>query len=331
MFKDRFMNVCRDQLNDFDFLCEMIKSHEVQQLVKIFLCMSATGQKHDEHVLCEAMMDISMLEDEIISISKEKSRVPVAEIAWSKRASHWNWVREVKSNLDEYIWVYSLLCDDWSKETFHRILLCRFLLDYSCLYPTYRPIAYYDWDVLEKKESVVLVDCGAYDGNSVLDFIERYGNNYKRIYAYEPTPKSFHKMEKSTVSHKNIVLRNSGVGEYDGILKFHSNSEASNFIIWDNPEFASISVPVVSLDNDIEMPVSFIKMDIEGSEMNALRGAKCHIVYDKPQLAICVYHLLEDLRTIPRLIHSYNKNQKFYMRNHEEGLAGELVFYADPF
>ena len=84
-----------------------------------------------------------------------------------------------------------------------------------------------------------------------------------------------------------------------------------------------------ALDNLItDEKVNFIKMDIEGSEMEALKGATKIIEISKPILAICVYHKSEDLFTIPQYIKKLNPNYKFYLRKHSNVSSHELVLYA---
>jgi len=70
-----------------------------------------------------------------------------------------------------------------------------------------------------------------------------------------------------------------------------------------------------------------IKMDIEGAEINALKGAKHIIQYTMPDLAICVYHKISDLWRIPNMLKQWVPEYKFYMRNHKERTL-ETVLYA---
>jgi hypothetical protein len=74
--------------------------------------------------------------------------------------------------------------------------------------------------------------------------------------------------------------------------------------------------------------VDFIKMDIEGAEQQALRGAEECIRRFKPKLAITVYHSLEDFWEIPRWIDGLGLGYKFYLRHftiHSE----ETVLFAN--
>ena len=90
-------------------------------------------------------------------------------------------------------------------------------------------------------------------------------------------------------------------------------------------------VELVTLDDDIKEKITFLKMDIEGSEINALLGAKNHIIKDHPKLAICTYHHYEHLWEIPKLIKSFNPDYRLYLRYNgtiNGIMASEHVVYA---
>lgn len=82
------------------------------------------------------------------------------------------------------------------------------------------------------------------------------------------------------------------------------------------------------LDNlFIDTPITFIKMDIEGAEKESILGAKEIIKKYKPKLAICVYHKLEDIYMIPKMIKELVPEYKLYLRHHSLGMW-ETVCYA---
>lgn len=74
--------------------------------------------------------------------------------------------------------------------------------------------------------------------------------------------------------------------------------------------------------------VTTIKMDIEGSELEALKGARETIRRDKPKLAICIYHKTEDLWEIPLYIKSLIPEYRFYIRHHGPSGLYDSVLYA---
>lgn len=92
-------------------------------------------------------------------------------------------------------------------------------------------------------------------------------------------------------------------------------------------ESAEEVIEVDTIDNIVEEKVTFIKMDVEGAELEALQGASKTIIKNKPTLAICVYHKREDLITIPQYIKELVPEYKLYLRGHFI-YASELVLYA---
>lgn len=91
-----------------------------------------------------------------------------------------------------------------------------------------------------------------------------------------------------------------------------------------------ISIPVTTVDNELKSEkVTFIKMDIEGAELESLKGCKRTILNNKPKLAICVYHKPEDIWEIPSIILEYFSEYKLYLR-HYSFAGSETVLYALP-
>ena len=74
--------------------------------------------------------------------------------------------------------------------------------------------------------------------------------------------------------------------------------------------------------------ITFIKMDIEGSELKALEGARNTIIRNKPKLAICIYHKPEDIIEVPFYLLSLVPEYKFYIR-HYSSCLWETVLYAE--
>lgn len=100
-------------------------------------------------------------------------------------------------------------------------------------------------------------------------------------------------------------------------------SESCSFISTEG----ELETEVDSIDHLIKEPVTFIKMDIEGSEYQAILGAENMITRHKPKLAISVYHKPEDIWQLPLLIYQFNPGYQFYLRHYSFG-NNETVLYA---
>ena len=115
-----------------------------------------------------------------------------------------------------------------------------------------------------------------------------------------------------------------GLSDSQGTLHFNADAGSASAII----NGLGKSISVVSLDKELENePISFIKMDLEGWEMNALRGAEITIKKYKPKLAIAVYHAAKDFRDIPQYILKLNPDYKLYLRHYTQGWSETVMFF----
>lgn len=90
---------------------------------------------------------------------------------------------------------------------------------------------------------------------------------------------------------------------------------------------ALVAVDVVALDDTVEGPVTLLKMDIEGSEFPAIKGARRILQQHKPKLAIAVYHMPNDMTDIIGFVQSLDLGYRLGMRHHNFNLW-DTVFYA---
>ena len=191
-----------------------------------------------------------------------------------------------------------------------------------------RPNQYFD--VFEAKPNEVFIDAGVLDGNTSLQFRNWCGGNYEKIIAFEPNPKVIKDCERCFATHK---LTNSVI-----IPKAAwSREDELNFIIDDSYQqggarvsesSASEKVPADSIDHVLGGGrATFIKMDIEGSEYQALLGAEQTIKKYHPRLAISLYHKPEDVLEIPYLLYKMNPDYRFVIR-HYTSIMTETVLYA---
>ena len=181
-------------------------------------------------------------------------------------------------------------------------------------------LQYFDLPELEKHKThdEVFVDAGAFDGQTSAMFV-KWAEKYEKIYALEPDPQNRGKCQK-TLEDIGAEYEILPFGTWDGNeqLSFVSGLNGASHVGDDIRESAEsqIMIQVDKLDNLIHEKVSFIKMDIEGAEKKALKGAEKLIKTWKPKLAVCVYHKREDIWEIPRLILEYVPEYRIYLRHY---------------
>lgn len=186
-------------------------------------------------------------------------------------------------------------------------------------------IQYFDPDVINLTQDEVFVDCGAYVGDTI-DSFRKYMGGYKKIIAFEPDKYNCHKikeyLEKENISNVQVV--NAAVGNENKEVTFNNLGTAGSSVIQDE---GIEKIQQVRLDDAIQEPITFLKMDIEGFELDALKGAENTIKTHKPRLAICVYHKAEDPIRIVEYLKKIVPEYKFYMRHYTYS-QHETVLYA---
>ena len=183
-------------------------------------------------------------------------------------------------------------------------------------------------DFLSFNNDEIFVDCGGFDGQTTEDFICNVNGKYNKVYIFEPDKHNLKRLKNKMSAYKDIQIIEKGCHSENDIYYFSEKGTSTSMIIRDNRGGTKIEVaPIDSIV--IDYNATFIKMDIEGSELEALKGAKQTIIKSTPKLAISVYHKPEDLITIPQYIFSINKNYKFYLR-HYGYVFWETVLYAVP-
>lgn len=145
-------------------------------------------------------------------------------------------------------------------------------------------------------------------------------NHYGKIVAFEPDHDNVQVLKKT---NKNIVVIEAAVYNKNTELFFQTGDGSSSRVSDEGIKVSARAIDSVKECRD----ASFIKMDIEGSEFEALLGAKNTIFTNKPVLAICIYHSDEDMLRILELIKSWELGYKFFVRHHAQKIS-ETVLYA---
>lgn len=226
-------------------------------------------------------------------------------------------VKELKEHIKDFEDLYLHLEDYRSKKLLYAILNNWYCYDFKTLGEVQEKCYddYFDLDLIPDCKNEILVDLGAYTGDSILSFIRNYGvNSYNKIYAYEITPKTYQVLINNLKDYPNITCYLKGVGDINGTISVTDSvvDASANTVLID--EYGNI--PMVTLDEDIKEKITIIKADIEGFEKEALIGAKKHIKDDHPKILISVYHKNEDLWKIPKMIREIDDSYKFYLRYH---------------
>ena len=187
---------------------------------------------------------------------------------------------------------------------------------------------YFDLKHLKRNKEETFVDLGCYDGATSLNFVKWCQEAERvKVIAFEPDSENIKKCKKN-FEDNNIHYRLINKGAWkERTTLFFDKKEAMDSCISDTGESV---IEVTSLDDELlHEKISFIKMDIEGAEKQALFGSKQVIKQNHPKLAISVYHRFDDIFEIPELILSFNPDYKLYLRHYCINPA-ETILYAIP-
>lgn len=234
------------------------------------------------------------------------------------------------SKRDQVLAAAEIWADAESEAIFNANIRLRALGDLNSI--PGRPLenTYFPLDILELSDSDSFLDCGATCGEMMQDLLKKQGERFTLFCALEADNISFPKLEAYRDSLPDSVkgklrLYNCAVGATRAVVHFaHSGQTGS--------KISSEGLPVDCLPIDelfADTPLTFIKMDIEGAEYDALRGAEKVMQRDQPILAICVYHTQDDIWRIPLFVRDLLPEHRLYLRSYE-GDGYQTVMYAIP-
>jgi FkbM family methyltransferase len=235
---------------------------------------------------------------------------------------------------DEINRIYDLLADNLSRLVFERVISFRLTLDSSLIHDIFDPNIYFGNDVIPSYNGEAFIDCGAFTGDTLIDFNARDNCECSIYHALEPSDDNFQDLLKNIKKYGIEYARahKTGVWSVKKDLSFSKNSGIGDRIC----EYGELRISVDAIDNLFEgQAVGFIKMDIEGAEEEAIRGAMSTIKKQKPILAVSAYHKPADIWEVPALIQKIGSCQfdssrlpyRIFLRHHSRHID-DTVCYA---
>jgi len=228
-------------------------------------------------------------------------------------------------NIDKILRLESLLEDSLSRSVLDAVIGFRLTLDPRVFDDIVTPNPYFAADVLTFGDSEVMIDGGAYDGDTTLLFCEVTGNRFRHVMSVEPSEVPFNDLCRRFKNDKRIRPLKACLYKENSTLFFDTTGSRVS-------SFADDGIPcnAVSIDSLPEASeITFIKLNIEGAESFALDGARITINNKAPKLAIAVYHKPSDLWMLAEQILLLQPKYKLMLRQHDVGII-ETVLYAVP-
>lgn len=253
-----------------------------------------------------------------------------------------NWMSPPKSaqvdqaNIDK---LNGLLVDEKSKQTLSQLVAFRENPNNETYPWPQGHEEYFPEDIpkLYQYNELKILDCGAFDGDTISAFYQRYSDKLSRYHAIEANTHNLANLKARLVnegieSEPWLALHHVAVGDGVGEIQIANEGSASTISCVKSNDTANMeTVKLVTIDSLIgDADINVLKMDIEGAEEVALKGAKTTIQKNKPTLALSVYHRPQDLWYLALLVESFVPDvYNFYLR-HEGHWGFETVLYAIP-
>lgn len=236
-------------------------------------------------------------------------------------------------NIQKIQQCWGLLSDEMSKRAYFDVLMYRLTFNCDYLNDAFsESVEYFDvFSGLSSNE--VVVDCGAFTGDSLEAYLLNNAIPQKYI-LYEPdhgNAKELEKTIKRLKANDYCIVRQMGIGSDKQHMYLCGDKQAASYLMEEcGTESLFVEVTSVDCDNEIfNLPVSLIKMDIEGYELKGLLGAKETIHKYSPKLAICLYHKPSDLWEIILLIKELNPEYSNYIiRHYHKYSFTETILYV---
>lgn len=249
-----------------------------------------------------------------------------AQIRIVNRYFHWMPLTYLQANLEKYRKAYQLLADELSRQVYLAKMKNLFLMTDMAEVVSPGGEEYFDKKIL-LTDNEMFIDCGGFDGDTAARFAEQCGGRYRGIVIFEPE-----------ACKKAEIKRNMGANPYElypfGVwskrtrLYFNALGTESSHI--SERESGGCMIETASLDETVyDKRPTYIKMDIEGAEQEALKGGRKIIQTYKPKLAVCIYHKPEDLFDIPIMIKEMMPVYELYVRQYTNAWY-DTVLYAIP-
>lgn len=240
---------------------------------------------------------------ELIAEFKLKYILPIGSPAGLMR--NYNYIMD---NMNDIFEIYTALDDDESKRAYQGhlySLVSGSIHDYVFTYQEQ-----YFFSKCLPKENDIVIDAGCYDGKTA----EAFASLGSKVYSFELSKKNYEQTKAKEFRYP-FVLENLGLSNRQGIVEYSESGGCSSI------GSGKIKGEVIDLDSYVyekSLPgIDFIKMDIEGAELNALIGASASISKWKPKMAICTYHNGGiDMWRLPKFIKSLRPDYQFFYRQH---------------
>lgn len=222
---------------------------------------------------------------------------------------------------------YELLADAQSKAVFRDTIAFKLTGNVAFLRRSESTKDEVFQSILCPSQDESFVDLGAYTGDTIRELLRYTAGEYGSITALEPDKRTFKKLMRyaeESLDLSRVLLLQAGAWSEDAAKQFDAAAGRQSKVSQSGTQTQMRSVDSV-LNGGL---CSMLKMDVEGSEREAIAGAAQTIQSQMPKLNIAAYHKSEDFFELPLLLHEMCPSYRFYLRHHPYIPAWDTNLYA---
>lgn len=238
-----------------------------------------------------------------------------------------DYLDDLFANRHRYHSLFLALADRRSREVLSAVLKHRLSLATAPLSDVAERghAQWFDPAFLPRTESDVFVDGGAFDGDTVLGYVQARGPDYKHIHAFEIDPDVSARAASRTAHLTNVTIHPCGLSDREAVASYRKTG-GTDGAIGHHPGH-SHRVALRTIDTAVHEQITFLKLDVEGEEAKTIDGARQHLKNDRPTLAVALYHKAHDMWDIPRRILDLLPDYRLHLRHYTD-TAYETIVYA---
>lgn len=239
------------------------------------------------------------------------------------------------ANKEKYEILKEILTDDLSKRTIDVLTEAYISKDRSLINSVYIDSEMEFCNRISNNLSIkpdgdeIFVDIGAWDGDTVIKFIDIVNGSYRAIHAFEPIKSEYKKLSSKRKYIKNLHTYNFVLSNETGEVEFNENMGMRSSINTFNEEkTTSTNIRSSKLD-DILKECTFVKIDVEGHESKVIKGMKRLIQNFKPKLSVDIHHYPDDIFNVVDEILKIHKYKNITLRQHFPDFHGGVMYFFD--
>ncbi len=230
----------------------------------------------------------------------------------------------IDSFSDEIEQAYRLLTDEQSRRVYKNVLAFYRTGELNLLDEITTDKSEAFNNILKLGKNEVYVDLGAYNGDTIDEFLSFTDGSYRKIVAFEPNGKNFEKLKAHCADMENVELWQLGAYSRNTVLTFNNKAGRNSAIAE-----SGVQTQVAAVDTILcGTAAGYIKADVEGADYHTLLGMKNTLKSFKPKLNFSAYHRFEDIFKLPLLINELNPEYKIYLRHHPYIPAWDTNIYC---